>query len=225
MRPLAAAILLIAIAPVTASSHQLAYTPTTTRSANAVVHLELAARDVPGGARTVGMVPTQSPWAGGRVRLLVLGRVESDGREWLRVRLLQRPNRSAGWISGEHVRVVENRWRVEVSRARRILTVRRDGRIVRRFDRIDVGRPATPTPAGLFAVAESFASEQPGVGRWVIALTAFSEVLHSFAGGPGLIAIHGQADGDGTNGCIALPTAAARWLFLTVPAGTPVVVG
>ena len=102
---------------------------------------------------------------------------------------------------------------------------------MRRFSAV-VGAPSTPSPVGLYAVYE--ADPQPSanafVGSWVIQLTAFSEVLDSYGGGPGRVAIHGRggaslADPLGTarsHGCIRVANRDVQWLARSVPAGTPV---
>jgi hypothetical protein len=107
----------------------------------------------------------------------------------------------------------------------------RNGSLVRRFSAV-IGAMSTPTPIGLYAVYE--ADPQPSardfVGSWVIQLTAFSDVLDNYGGGPGRVAIHGRggaslADPLGTarsHGCIRVDNLHVQWLARSVPAGTPV---
>ena len=223
MRPLLTATLALAGSVTAMPSLELAPAPTSLRSANALVVVDSVARDVPGG-RPVARVATEAPWAGSRSRLLVLGASrDAGGERWLRVRLPGRPNGAVGWIRRDRVQLVGNPWRVDVSLARHELVVHRGGAVVARY-RVAVGAAATPTPEGLFAVTEAFRTTQPGVGPWAIALTAFSDVYERFAGGPGLVAIHGGRTQGGTNGCITLPDAAVAELARTLPAGTPVLV-
>jgi lipoprotein-anchoring transpeptidase ErfK/SrfK len=58
----------------------------------------------------------------------------------------------------------------------------------------------------------------------VLSLTSLSEVLRSFGGGPGRIAIHGSAGGSGagSHGCVRLRNEDVSWMAARVPAGTPV---
>ena len=87
---------------------------------------------------------------------------------------------------------------------------------------------------GLFAVYELDAqpSANDFVGSWVIQLTAFSDVLDNYSGGPGRVAIHGRggaslADPLGTarsHGCIRLDNGAVEWLARSVLPGTPVMI-
>ena len=191
-----------------------------------------AVRPRPGAGPIVRLLATRTSWSGGPQQLLVLGsRRAADGREWLQVRLPGRPNGSVGWISRDTVLVRHVRWWVDVSLSQRLVRVYRDGALVRRI-RAVVGAPETPTPTGLFAVYEPVA--QPGgggfVGSWVLHLTAFSNVLENYGGGPGRVAIHGRggaslADPLGTarsHGCVRIANADVAWLARTVVPGTPV---
>jgi lipoprotein-anchoring transpeptidase ErfK/SrfK len=55
-------------------------------------------------------------------------------------------------------------------------------------------------------------------------LTSLSDVLRSFGGGPGRIAIHGggRAGSAGSHGCIRVGDDDVSWLAARIPAGTPV---
>jgi lipoprotein-anchoring transpeptidase ErfK/SrfK len=176
-------------------------------------------------------VAAVSAW-GTPVELLVLGaHVDDSGRMWLKVLLDERPNGSAVWIAAEDTVLHQDLWRIVVSRARRTLRVLRDGRLVRRFA-VVVGKPSTPTPGGLFAIAAEL--RQPSAsefeGAWVLPLTAHSNVLAHFEGGDGQVALHGRggaslADPLGSarsHGCVRLSNRAISWIAARVPAGTPV---
>lgn len=165
------------------------------------------------------------------MRLLVLrSAVDRRERRWLRVRLSERPNDRAGWIRADHTRVRRTGWRVVVSIRSRTVTVRRSGRVERRFGAV-VGAPATPTPRGLFAISERI-RQPPGVlGPWALHLTAHSRVLDDYGGGEGRVAIHGRsgllADPLGSarsHGCIRIDDGAVSWLARRAVEGTPVVV-
>jgi lipoprotein-anchoring transpeptidase ErfK/SrfK len=127
--------------------------------------------------------------------------------------------------------LTHTRYWIEVRTASRRVTVFRDGKAVRRF-RAVVGRPATPTPHGLAAIYERNRQPDPHafLGTWALSLTAFSDVLQNFGGGPGRVAIHGRAgtslrDPLGSarsHGCIRVNNADVNWMARRVPAGTPV---
>ena len=168
-------------------------------------------------------------WTGGPVGLLVL---ETHG-DWVRVLLPGRPNGSAKWINADRVRLVRTRWRVEIDLSERRLTLLRDGRVRRRFGAV-VGAPGTPTPRGRFAIYET--ARQPDaqgfLGPYALHLTAHSDVLDDYGGGPGRVAIHGRggsslADPLGSarsHGCIRVDNAAVRLLARVLAPGVPVVI-
>jgi lipoprotein-anchoring transpeptidase ErfK/SrfK len=155
--------------------------------------------------------------------LLVLGRPRAqDNRCWLQVRLPWRPNSAAGWINSKLVVVEKTKWRIEVSTSRRTLTLLEAGRLVRTIS-VVVGKPSTPTPSGLFAVAWAVRwNPSDFLGSWVL------------DGGNGLVGIHGRGgasllDPLGTaasHGCIRLANDSIDWLVHTVGQsrlpGTPV---
>lgn len=166
------------------------------------------------------------------MRLLVLrSALDRRGRRWLRVRLPERPNDHAGWIVADRTRMRVTRWRIVVSLDSRAVTVRRAGKVVRRFAAV-VGALSTPTPRGLFAIGERI-RQPPGVlGPWALHLTAHSRVLDDYGGGKGRVAIHGRSgsllyDPLGSarsHGCIRLDNGSVSWLAARAVEGTPVVV-
>jgi lipoprotein-anchoring transpeptidase ErfK/SrfK len=196
----------------------------------------LVARRVPSrNARAVWTVPTATEWSRQAQVLLVLRSArDASGRRWLKVELPIRPNASSGWIPADGVRLGRTVYWIEISTGRRVVTVYRDGRVVRRF-RAVVGAPATPTPHGLFALWEKNPQPDPAafLGPWALPLTALSDVLASYGGGPGRVGIHGRAglsfqDPLGTaasHGCIRVDNRHIVWLAHRVPRGTPVLIG
>ena len=105
------------LAALAASTSMFQLGPTEASSVAAEPVIATVVRRAPQG-QPIGKISTHGPWAGQRVRLLVLGgALDSTGRRWLRVRLLRRPNESDGWIPYDRVRIVRNPWRVEIIRA------------------------------------------------------------------------------------------------------------
>ena len=94
-----------------------------------------------------------------------------------------------------------------------------------------VGKPSTPTPHGQFFVEERarVGPGDPG-GPFALALSARSNVLRRFEGGPGQIALHGIANLGGTlgtavsHGCVRLGNQSIRWLASRIAAGVPVTI-
>jgi lipoprotein-anchoring transpeptidase ErfK/SrfK len=176
-------------------------------------------------------VSTATEWSKQPQVLLVLDAATADGRDWVKVLLANRPNGSAGWIPRDGVVLDRTRYWVAVHvRARRV-AVYRKGKRVRRF-RAVVGAPGTPTPRGLAAIYERNRQPDPDafLGPWALPLTSLSEVLESYGGGPGRVAIHGRAgaslrDPLGTarsHGCIRVNNDDVVWMADRVPVGTPV---
>jgi hypothetical protein len=174
------------------------------------------------------------PSSGGQVRLLVLdSRIGSDGQLWLRVLLPIRPNDVSGWIPSAGVELSTTSWRIQISTERRTVQVFHDGVRVRTYSAV-VGAPSTPTPHGLFAVYEHVAIADPNgfYGPWALHLTALSDVLARFDGGPGRVAIHGRGAASlldplgsaRSHGCIRIDNQAIRFLAAHVPDGSPVAI-
>lgn len=188
------------------------------------------------GARLVASVRATRPITGARTVLPVLGqRVDGAGRFWLRVRLPGRTLRGgrpprSGWISAAHTTLTTTSWRIVVDVRARRLSVYDGGALVRRLRAI-VGRPSTPTPRGAFFVEESVRMPPGAPGApYALALSARSNVLQEFAGGPGQIAVHGVANIGGalgsavSHGCVRLAGQAVSWLAARMHPGVPVTI-
>lgn len=183
------------------------------------------------GARPLATVTARRPLSGARTVLPVLGdTLASDGPRWLHVRLPGRPNGASGWISAHATRRALTSWELRVDLAERRLTVLHGGAVVRRM-RVVVGAPATPTPRGSFFVEETLSLTADRVGApFALALSARSDVLDQFDGGPGQIALHGLGNVGGvlgtavSHGCIRLDRRAIAWLAARMRPGTPVTI-
>jgi lipoprotein-anchoring transpeptidase ErfK/SrfK len=162
--------------------------------------------------------------------LLVTGKQTTASGDWVRVQLPMRPNGAVGWIRANRVFLAQSHWRIAVSTGHRTLTLYRDGAVVKRA-RVVVGAPATPTPYGRFALYDAVAQSDPHgfVGSWTLPLTAFSNVLDDFGGGPGRIAIHGRGGSSlrtplgsaASHGCIRVDNELVD-VLAGLPLGTPV---
>lgn len=165
--------------------------------------------------------------------LLVLESVIRNGRQWLKVRLPTRPAGSFGWIPADHVLLSRANWWIDIRPASRTVRVYHYGRLERRY-RAVVGARRTPTPPGLAAIYERNPQRNPQafLGPWAVAITATSNVLQEFDGGPGRIGMHGRAgssllDPLGTarsHGCVRMGNAAITWIATRIPAGSPVLI-
>ncbi len=174
----------------------------------------------------VARIPPTTPITGERTTLPVLAR---HGR-WLKVELPGRPKGHTGWILDTATNRTVTDWHLVVDTSLRRVTVYLAGRPVRVF-RAVVGKPSTPTPAGEFYIEESIALRTTDVGApFALALSARSNVLQEFDGGPGQIALHGLANVGGvpgtaaSHGCVRLDDKAMRWLVARVEPGVPVTI-
>lgn len=162
--------------------------------------------------------------------LLVTGAFrESTGREWLRVVLAIRPNGASGWVPERDVQLVVLPLTIRVRLATRRLEVWRGGKMLRRFP-VGIGKEATPTPQGNFAIEDKVITRRvdiPSYGPRILTITAHSNVLFAFNGGDGQIAIHGMGAGGrvgvaASHGCLVLGPDALAAVWRWIPRGTPV---
>jgi lipoprotein-anchoring transpeptidase ErfK/SrfK len=154
----------------------------------------------------------------------------SDGVRWLRVMLPGRPRGSKGWIAQRRTVRSSTSWHIVVSTSHRRALVYRHGRLLRTYLAI-VGKPSTPTPHGRFFVEESVRMPAGAAGGpFALALSARSDVLQEFEGGPGQIALHGLENLGGTlgtavsHGCVRLSNRSISWLVARIPPGAPVTI-
>ncbi|MGI8556774.1 MAG: L,D-transpeptidase [Solirubrobacteraceae bacterium] len=171
------------------------------------------------------------PITGEQTVLPVIGRTTTaDGVHWLRVMLPGRPNGATGWITQRGTVLTTTSWHIVVRTfSRRVLVYGRSG-LVRSYRAI-VGKPSTPTPHGQFFVEESVRMLPGSAGApFALALSARSNVLQEFAGGPGQIAIHGLDNIGGqlgtavSHGCIRLADRDVTWLAARITPGVPVTI-
>jgi lipoprotein-anchoring transpeptidase ErfK/SrfK len=154
--------------------------------------------------------------------------VDEEGGDWLKVHLPIRPNGSTGYIRAADVDVVDNPYRIDIALADHRLTVTR-GDVVIADEPVGVGTASTPTPGGVYYIKELLQPPQPDgpYGPYAYGLSGFSNELDDFAGGEGVIGIHGtdepEAIGtDVSHGCIRMSNDAITELAGILPLGTPV---
>jgi lipoprotein-anchoring transpeptidase ErfK/SrfK len=156
---------------------------------------------------------------------------DAHGRDWVRVQIAERPNTSSAWVPAEAVHLATTTTRIVVRLGNRRLELWRGDRRVMTFP-AGIGRAETPTPTGTFAVEDSLVTptaDRGTYGRFIVTLTAHSDVLKRFNGGDGQIAIHGSGSlgrvgRASSHGCVILDDAALAAVFRAVGPGTPVIV-
>jgi lipoprotein-anchoring transpeptidase ErfK/SrfK len=175
-------------------------------------------------------ISSTRPITGERTVLPVLSTSAHHGVNWLHVQLPGRPNGLTGWIASRATKLEYTPWRIVVNLAKRRVYAYHTGHVVRSF-RAVVGARATPTPRGQFFVEESVIEPPSAVGHpYALALSARSNVLQDFDGGPGQIALHGLDNVGGTpgtaasHGCVRLTTSDISWLAGRINPGVPVIV-
>lgn len=154
--------------------------------------------------------------------------VKEELGEWLRVLLPLRPNGSSGWIRASDVSLANNPYRVRVElRAHRVKVW--NGTDLIADEVVGVGRADAPTPGGEYYITELLQPPAPDgpYGPYAFGLSGFSDVYKSFAGGEGVIGLHGTDDPSGLGkdvsaGCIRMRNEAIVALAEVLPLGTPV---
>jgi lipoprotein-anchoring transpeptidase ErfK/SrfK len=156
-----------------------------------------------------------------------LGVVANRGR-WLRVISTKLPNGRAGWVRARDVRLTTTPKSLTIDLSRRLLLLKRGDRVVYRMT-VGVGRPASPTPTGRFAVTDKLAGSNYGsyYGCCILALSAHQPHLPAGWTGGDRIAIHGtnapsSIGAAASAGCPRARDADLRVLMRSVPLGTPV---
>jgi len=173
-------------------------------------------RTRPGGPVVTTLGPTTDF---GSERILAVVAREGD---WLGVLSESIPGSRAGWIPAANAKLGHVRYALDVDRSARMLTVRRDGRVVRRFA-VAVGRTGLTTPAGRYAVTDALLMNGATVyGCCVLPITGVQTALPASSN---RLAIHGtNAEGTigsaASSGCVRARTADMRWLVNRITAGT-----
>lgn len=185
---------------------------------------EVDVYDAPGD--TEAALRLSHPTGTGAPLVFLVKEKRDDGM--LNVFLPVRPNGSTGWIRTEQVGLRAHNYRIVVELdAHRLTLYERDEIILSAA--IGVGTSDTPTPGGVFYVKELLQPPEPDgpYGAYAYGLSGYSQVLSDFAGGDGVIGIHGTNDPssigrDVSHGCIRLDNGDMLRLVEVVPLGTPV---
>jgi lipoprotein-anchoring transpeptidase ErfK/SrfK len=147
--------------------------------------------------------------------------------DWLQVALPIRPNGSSGWIRRSEVELSITPYRLVISRSAHRLDVFYGGRRTARYP-VGVGKSATPTPSGTYYLTELIQPPNPAgsYGPYAFGLSAFSDTLQTFAGGPGQLGLHGTDTPKGlghdvSHGCLRVANSVITKLAGELPLGTP----
>lgn len=184
--------------------------------------------DQSGGEGAEQLVLDRAAEASGDVVLLAL----DVGSAWLHVQLPVRPNGTTGYVRATDVRLTSHTFAMEIGLSDLELVVTESGEEVLRTA-VGVGRTDRPTPGGDYYIKELLQPPDPtgSYGPYAYGLSGYSNVLTEFAGGEGVIGVHGTDEPDlvGTevsSGCIRLPNDQIIALVekIGLPLGTPVTI-
>jgi lipoprotein-anchoring transpeptidase ErfK/SrfK len=150
---------------------------------------------------------------------------------WLRVLLPIRPNGASGWIKASDVTLGSSDYEIKVELGAHKLTLYKLGQPVLDSG-IVIGKDKTPTPPGKFYITDPVDLQKTpdtGYGVYALGISGYSDVLTSFKGGPGQLAVHGTGNNgeigkDISNGCVRVPNDVILKLALQAPLGTPVTI-
>jgi lipoprotein-anchoring transpeptidase ErfK/SrfK len=151
--------------------------------------------------------------------------VISGRRDWVLVRLPERPNGSTAWVRESDVKLYRLDDYIIVHLTSRLIDIYLNG--VKRTSAIAIGSRQYPTPTGHFYVIDRVTpTTQSGYGSFALGTSAYSEVLTEFAGGNGQVGIHGTNDKDSigravSHGCLRVPDNMISTLK-QVQLGTPI---
>lgn len=154
--------------------------------------------------------------------------VRENAGEWLHVQIPRRPNGAMAWVRRPDVTLRTVPFHIVVDVSDRTLTLLHGTDVVRQAT-VAVGSPRYPTPLGDFYIdaARFLGTAYPFYGVAQLSISGFSNVLSTFAGGVGQIALHGTDQpsriGEAvSHGCVRLGEADLLALVDEVDTGTPV---
>lgn len=202
-------------------------TPTTTAESTLSIVATATVTSVPvfGGVNGAELTRLANPIESGAPLTFLVRQREGD---WLRVLLPLRPNGSEGYIRVADVTLTSHRFKILVQLAAHRLIVTNGAEKV--IDTpVGIGKRDTPTPGGLYYTKELLQPPDPNgpYGHYAYGLSGFSNVLTSFAGGDGVVGIHGTNDPgsigkDSSHGCLRVSNEIIDKLAGMLPLGVPV---
>lgn len=191
------------------------------------VHSAAVYRGHSAASGTVGRLRMFTEDRFAEVYVALASHTDATGREWIKVRLPQRPNGRTGWVAREALGDFKvNRLHLLIDRSRLRAVLRSRGKVVWQA-RVGVGKRGTATPAGNFYVRETFkVSGQPMYGTFAIGTSAYSPTLSDWPKG-GIIGIHGTNQpglipGRPSHGCVRVRNADMAKLRKLIRIGTPI---
>lgn len=150
--------------------------------------------------------------------------------DWLHVQVPSRPNERMAWVRASEVTLRQTAFHVAVQLSAHHLAAYDGDNPTPVFETsVAIGTADTPTPTGHFYIDAVFRLTNPNgpYGAYAMSVAAYSNVLTSFSGGPGQIAIHGTNRPNligtpASHGCVRMGNPDIIRLVQLIPTGTPV---
>jgi lipoprotein-anchoring transpeptidase ErfK/SrfK len=159
------------------------------------------------------------------VYLVLDGKVDAEGTQWLHIRIPGKPNGRVGWVPVDYLtQLYVVRTQLTINRKAKRLTLFKNGKRIFQAP-IGVGKSSTPTPSGRFWVRELLHGGGGAYGPWAFGTSAYSSIA-DWHGAP-VVGIHGTNEpnlipGTPSHGCVRLRNNKITQLKRLMPIGTPV---
>jgi lipoprotein-anchoring transpeptidase ErfK/SrfK len=159
------------------------------------------------------------------VYLVLDGKVDAAGDQWLHIRIPMKPNGRSGWVPADMLsQLYVVRTQLTISRRAKKATLRKNGRVIWSAP-VGVGKSGTPTPTGNFWIRELLRGGGGAYGPWAFGTSAYSNI-REWRGAP-VVGIHGTNEpglvpGTPSHGCVRVRNNKISQLARLMPIGTPV---
>jgi lipoprotein-anchoring transpeptidase ErfK/SrfK len=159
------------------------------------------------------------------VYVVLDGTVDSDGVQWLHIRIPMKPNGRTGWVPADMLsQLYVVRTQLAISTAGRKAILRKNGRVIWQAP-VGVGKAGTPTPKGDFWIRELLRGGNGAYGPWAFGTSAYSNI-REWRAAP-VVGIHGTNQpglipGTPSHGCVRVRNNKISQLVKLMPIGTPV---
>ncbi len=159
------------------------------------------------------------------VYLVLEGKVDAAGDQWLHIRIPMKPNGRTGWVPADMLsQLYVVRTQLTISTRAKKATLRKNGRVVWSAP-VGVGKAGTPTPRGSFWIRELLKGGGGVYGPWAFGTSAYSNI-REWRGAP-VVGIHGTNQpglipGAPSHGCVRVRNNKISQLVRLMPIGTPV---
>ena len=159
------------------------------------------------------------------VYLVLDGKVDGAGDQWLHIRLPVKRSGSTGWVPADMLsQLYVVRTQLTITRRTKKAVLYKNGRAIWRAP-VGIGKAGTPTPAGDFWVRELLRGGNGAYGPWAFGTSAYSNI-REWRGAP-VVGIHGTnqpqlVPGAPSHGCVRVRNNKIKQLAKLMPIGTPI---